>query len=166
MKENGISESVEVESVIKVEEEVAAKPEITTSEPEIAAASEIVVEHEAPEPAIPEPEPELEPEPIASAPEPESVASAPEPESVASAPEPEPIASAPEPVVVIPEPQAEATKPPVSEAPVKTQTGADLLDFGNVTVEEMKKRIQSKKKIDTRFSQMGLREKYDLLQRL
>lgn len=150
LKENGIPEAVVGESVA---EDILPEPEIPSeSNPvnsEIAAPGlepEMEQEYAAP---MPEPEPESEPElPI------------PEPLPTAPIPEPEPVF-----VATHSELKAEATQPSVPETAVERK-GDDVLDFGNVSVEEMKKRIQSKKKVDTRFLQIGLKEKYELLQQL
>lgn len=105
-------------------------------------------------------EPEMEREYAAPMPDPEPELPIPEPLPTAPIPEPEPVFAA-----THSELKAEATQPSVPETAVERK-GDDLLDFGNVSVEEMKKRIQSKKKVDTRFLQIGLKEKYELLQQL
>lgn len=143
LKENGVAESV-------------PEPDIPSSESDTATSD------------IAAPELETERELAAPIPEPEPVLPIPEPEPVLPISEPEPTAPMPEPNPVFlatpSELKAEATQPSVPET--TERKGDDLLDFGNVSVEEMKKRIQSKKKVDTRFLQIGLKEKYELLQQL
>lgn len=146
---NGVEEVSAPETVEEITQNGVS--EVLVGEPTAEVEETLVSEISEPE-VPPEPEPELAP--VVT-------------EPVAEIPEPEPIV-VPEPVVV-PEPEAVPEPEPVVETPkpvVETPKTDDVLDFGNVSVQEMKRRIQSKKKVDTRFSQMGLKEKYDLLQRL